>query len=131
MRSAVGDRPVICFTGDGGVYYHLTELDTALRCGINTVTVINNNSSLNQEQIGVEQTYGARVPGSDELWMLSDINFDKVAESMGCFGVQVTKPAEFAGALEQALSCGRPAVIDVKTHIEGIAPKAWLPPGGP
>jgi len=130
-KCAAPDRPVICFTGDGGVYYHLTELDTALRCGINTVTVINNNSSLNQEQIGVEQTYGARVPGSDELWMLSDINFDKVAESMGCFGVQVNKPAEFSGALEQALSCGRPAVIDVKTHIEGIAPKAWLPPGGP
>ena len=130
-KCAVGDRPVICFTGDGGVYYHLTELDTALRCGINTVTVINNNSSLNQEQVGVERTYGARVPGSDELWMLSDIDFDKVAESMGCFGVQVTRPAEFAGALEQALSCGKPAVIDVKTSIDGIAPEAWLPPGGP
>ena len=130
-KCAVGDRPVICFTGDGGVYYHLTELDTAVRCRINTVTVINNNSSLNQEQVGVERTYGARVPGSDELWMLSDIDFDKVAESMGCFGVQVTRPAEFAGALEQALSCGKPAVIDVKTHIEGIAPGAWLPPGGP
>ncbi|MBQ11392.1 MAG: acetolactate synthase [Planctomyces sp.] len=130
-KCAVGDRPVICFTGDGGVYYHLTELDTALRCGINTVTVINNNSSLNQEQVGVERTYGARGPGSDELWMLSDVDFDKVAESMGCFGVQVTRPEEFAGALEQALSCGKPAVIDVKTHIEGIAPGAWVPPGGP
>jgi len=130
-KCAAPDRPVICFTGDGGVYYHLTELDTALRSGINTVTVINNNSSLNQEQFGVEQTYGARVPGSDELWMLSDVDFDKVAESMGCFGIQVTRPDEFSGALEQALACGKPAVIDVKTHIEGIAPPAWLPPGGP
>ena len=130
-KCAAPDRPVICFTGDGGVYYHLTELDTALRSGINTVTVINNNSSLNQEQFGVEQTYGARVPGSDELWMLSDIDFAKVAESMGCFGVEVTRPDEFSGALDQALSCGKPAVIDVKTHIEGIAPPAWLPPGAP
>ncbi len=130
-KCAAPDRPVICFTGDGGVYYHLTELDTALRCGINTVTVINNNSSLNQEQFGVEQTYGNRSPGSDELWMLSEIDFDKVAESMGCFGVRVTRPGEFAGALEQALNCGKPAVIDVKTHIEGIAPPAWLPPGAP
>ena len=130
-KCAAPDRPVICFTGDGGVYYHLTELDTALRCGINTVTVINNNSSLNQEQFGVEQTYGTRSPGSDELWMLSEIDFDKVAESMGCFGVRVTRPGDFAGALEQALNCGKPAVIDVKTHIEGIAPPAWLPPGAP
>ena len=126
-KCAVPDRPVVCFTGDAGVYYHLTELDTALRFGINTVTVINNNSSLNQEQGGVEATYGSRVRGSDELWMLSDIDFDKVAESMGCFGVQVNHPSEFAAALEQALSCGRPAVVDVKTHIEGIAPEAWLP----
>ena len=130
-KCAAPDRPVICFTGDGGVYYHLTELDTALRCGINTVTVINNNSSLNQEQFGVEQTYGTRSPGSDELWMLSEIDFDKMAESMGCFGVRVTRPGDFAGALEQALNCGKPAVIDVKTHIEGIAPPAWLAPGAP
>ena len=126
-KCAAPDRPVICFTGDGGVYYHLTELDTALRFGINTVTVINNNNSLNQEQSGVEQTYGGRFPGTDELWMLSEIDFDQVAESMGCFGTQVRRPAEFAGALERALSCGKPAVIDVKTHIEGIAPRAWLP----
>jgi acetolactate synthase-1/2/3 large subunit len=127
-KCAVPDRPVVCFTGDGGIYYHLSELDTALRFGINTVTVVNNNSSLNQEQGGVEATYGSRVSGSDELWMLSNIDFDKVAQSMGCFGIQVNKPAEFPGALEQALSCGKPAVVDVKTHIEGIAPYAWLPP---
>ena len=126
-KCAVPDRPVVCFTGDGGIYYHLTELDTALRCGINTVTVVNNNRSLNQEQRGVEATYGGREHGSDELWMLSDIDFDKVATSMNCFGVQVNKPAEFPRALEQALSCGKPAVVDVKTHIEGIAPAAWLP----
>ena len=127
-KCAAPDRPVVCFTGDGGVYYHLTELDTALRFGINTVTVVNNNSSLNQEQYGVEATYGHRAPGSDELWMLSDVDFASVANSMGCFGIRVTKPDEFAGALEQAFSCGKPAVLDVKTHIEGIAPPAWLPP---
>ena len=126
-KCAVGSRPVVCFTGDGGIYYHLTELDTALRFGINTVTVVNNNASLNQEQEGVEAAYGGRVDGSDELWMLSDIDFGKVAESMGCFGIQVNSPGEFQVALEQALSCGRPAVIDVKTHIEGIAPMPWVP----
>lgn len=35
--------------GDGGIFgYHMAELETALRWGINTVTVINNNHSLNQ-----------------------------------------------------------------------------------
>ena len=124
-KCAVPDRPVICFTGDGGIWYHLTELDTALRYGINTVTLVNNNASLNQEQNLNEAVYGGRQPGSDELWMLTNADFAKIAESMDCFGIQVNKPGELGSALEQALEAGRPAVIDVKTHIEGIAPQAW------
>ena len=124
-KCAVPDRPVICFTGDGGIWYHLTELDTALRYGINTVTLVNNNASLNQERYLNESIYGGRQPGSDELWMLTNADFAKIAESMDCFGIQVNKPSELSDALDQALASGKPAVIDVKTHIEGIAPPAW------
>ncbi len=124
-KCAVPDRPVICFTGDGGIWYHLTELDTALRYGINTVTLVNNNASLNQEQNLNEAVYGGRQPGSDELWMLTNADFAKIAESMDCFGIQVNKPSELGSALEQALASGKPAVIDVKTHVGGIAPQAW------
>ncbi len=124
-KCAVPDRPVICFTGDGGIWYHLTELDTALRYGVNTVTVVNNNASLNQEQALNERVYGGRTAGSDELWMLTDGDLARVAESLGCFGIQVTQPGELGSALEQALASGKPAVIDVKTDIEGIAPRAW------
>ena len=126
-KCAQPDRPVLCFTGDGGIWYHLAELETAVRCGINTVTVVNNNHSLNQEQGGVEQTYGGRTTGSDELWLFEDADFARIAESMGALGLTVRKPSELAGALDQAFASGRPAVVDVKTHIEGIAPKAWVP----
>ena len=119
------DRPVICFCGDGGIWYHLTELDTALKWGINTVTVVNNNRSLNQEQGGVERAFGGRSKESDSLWMLREVDFAKIAESMGCFGIRVNKPSEMAGAMEQALSAGKPAFIDVITDIEGIAPPPW------
>ena len=124
-KCAVPDRPVICFCGDGGVWYHLTELDTAMRWGINTVTVVNNNHSLNQEQGGVERAFGGRDQKSDSLWMLRDVNFAKIAEAMGIFGIRVNKPGEMAHAMEQALSAGKPAVVDVVTDIEGIAPPPW------
>ena len=39
----------------------------------------------------------------------------KVAESLGYFGIQVKKPSEFEGALDQALKSDKPAIIDVKT----------------
>jgi acetolactate synthase-1/2/3 large subunit len=124
-KCAVPDRPVICFTGDGGVWYHVTELETAVRNSINAVWIINNNASLNQERNLNERIYGGRKPGSDHLWRLNETDFAKMAEVMGCFGIEVRKPGELSGAIEQALSAGRPAVIDVKTAIEGIAPPAW------
>ena len=41
--------------------------------------------------------------------------------------ITVNKPSEFAGAPDQALAAGRAAVVDVKMHVEGIAPRAWTP----
>ena len=58
---------------------------------------------------------------------LSEFDFAAMAQSMGCFGVRVNRPDELAGALDQALNCGLPAIVDVKTDVEGIAPAAWLP----
>ncbi|HIB57530.1 MAG TPA: thiamine pyrophosphate-binding protein [Alphaproteobacteria bacterium] len=121
------ERPVVCFTGDGGVWYHMTELDTARKAGINTVTLINNNHSLNQEQGGIEGTYGQRSSASDAHWLFPEVDFVRMAEAMDCFGVTVNKPGELEGALDQALNAGKPAVVDVKTNVEGIADRAWMP----
>ena len=126
-KCARPERPVVCFTGDGGIWYHLAELETAVRCGINTVTVVNNNHSLNQERDGVEAIYGGQSAASDELWRFEDSDFARIADSMGCLGLTVRRPGEIESALEQALAADRPAVIDVKTDIEGIAPRAWRP----
>ena len=126
-KCAQPERPVVCFCGDGGMWYHMAELETALRYGIQTVTVVNNNRSLNQEKRGNERIYGRRTPGSDELWVLSDVDFARMAETMGCFGITVRRPGELAGALDQAFASGKPAVVDVKTDIEGIAPPPWAP----
>jgi acetolactate synthase-1/2/3 large subunit len=98
-----------------------------MKNGIHTVTVVNNNHSLNQEQGGVEEVYGERTAGSDELWLFPDADFAGMARAMGCLGITVTKPGDIAGALDQALAADKPAVGDVKTDVEGIAPRAWTP----
>ncbi len=127
-KCAVPDRPVVCFTGDGGFWYHLSEVETAVRYGINTVTVVNNNHSLNQEKRGNERAYDSvGVTGNvDELWVFPDTNFARLAEDMGGFGIRVERPGDLRGALEQAAAAGKPAVVDVVTDIEGIAPRAWV-----
>ena len=124
-KCAAPERPVICFTGDGGAWYHLTELETAVRNNINTIWIINNNSSLNQERHLNEEIFGGPKPGSDQLWKFNQGNFAEIAKLMGCTGIEVNKPSEIALAVEKAIESGKPSVIDVKTNINGIAPTAW------
>ncbi len=127
-KCAVPDRPVICFTGDGGIWYHLAELETAVRCNINTVTVINNNRSLNQGKDAIDLLYAGRGDGSpEELWVFEDVDFAKIAESMGCFGVRVTRAGDLRDALAAALAAGRPAVVDVVSDINVVAPLPYVP----
>ena len=60
-----------------------------------------------------------------EMWHFSKVDFSKIAESMGALGLRVTKPAELRSALDQAISGGRPAVVEVLSYIEALAPTAW------
>ena len=57
-KLAVGDRPVLLFSGDGGFWYHVGELETAVRWQIPAVLLINNNKSLNQEIDIYTDAYG-------------------------------------------------------------------------
>ena len=125
-KCAAPDRPVVCFTGDGGFWYHLSEMETAVRCGINTVTVINNNHCLGQCQTGILKAYGDRPGNRGEMYIFQEINFAKIAEDMGCLGIRVERPEQIAGALRRALSVeDAPVVVDVMTDPESTAP--WTP----
>jgi len=122
-KAAAGARPVVVFTGDSGLYYHLAEIETAVRWNLPTVTVVNNNDGGNQSKRGFDRAYeGAATPRSREMWTFRPVDFARVASEMGALGIRVEKPSELAGALDRALSAGRPAVVDVHTDIEVIAP---------
>ena len=121
-KCAQPDRPVICFTGDGGFYYHVAELETAARYGINAVVVVNNNRSLNQETHIFAQAYGGQQNTGFEMWQFKDLDLAAIARAMGCFGERVETPEGIRPALERALASGRPAVVDVASDIHALAP---------
>ena len=129
VKCAAPDRPVVCFTGDGGLWYHIGELETAVRYNIPVITVVNNNRGLMQNKRGDDRGY-ANVDGADssELWQFNDVDLAKVAESMGALGIRVDRPGDIQSALEQALASGRPAVIDVVTDpMDSESPVPWAP----
>jgi len=124
-KAACPDRPVVVFTGDAGFWYHIGEIETALRWKLNSVTVVNNNAGGNQSKRGFDRAYGGKqTEQARELWTYTPVNFAKIAEDMGALGIRVEQPADFPGALAQALSANRPAVIDVVTDIDALAPTA-------
>jgi acetolactate synthase-1/2/3 large subunit len=124
-KCAQPDRPVVCFTGDSGFWYHVAEIETAVRWGINSITVVNNNHSGNQSKRGFDRVYGGKQSEkASEMWVFTEVDFARLAEHIGAVGIRVEKPADLASAFDRALSADRPVVLDVVTDIDALAPVA-------
>jgi acetolactate synthase-1/2/3 large subunit len=126
-KCAAGDRTVLCFTGDGGFYYHLAELESARRCHIPVVILVNNNSGFGQNLTGVHRIAGDRSDRGEELIRFGPTDFSAVARSFGVRGIRVEQPGEIAAALQQAIAANGPVVVDVVTALEPRAPEPWAP----
>jgi acetolactate synthase I/II/III large subunit len=125
---AAGARKVVCFTGDGGFYYHLAELESARRCNIPVTIVVNNNSGFGQNLTGVRRISGNRPGRGEELIRFGPTDFTAVARSFGVRGIRVEQPQDIAPALQQALAADEPVLVDVVTDLEPRAPEPWAPP---
>jgi acetolactate synthase-1/2/3 large subunit len=127
-RAAAPDRPVVCFTGDGGFSYHLPELETARRCKLKTITVVNNNHCLSQGVRNLNIAYEGRAEGrKSDCYVYEEHDFAAIARAFGCVGLTVDKPQDFAAAFDKAMASELPVVIDVKTAFAYQAPMAWVP----
>ncbi len=109
VKLACPDRPVISLMGDGGFGMTTSELSTAVDYGINTVTVVMNNGCWGAEKAYQRDFFNGRYIGAD----ISSPPFDKLAELYGAKGYRADSLSQTAEAIEAALHCGKPAVIDV------------------
>jgi acetolactate synthase-1/2/3 large subunit/sulfoacetaldehyde acetyltransferase len=109
IKCARPERPVVSLMGDGGFGMTMSELSTAVDHGINTVTVIMNNQCWGAEKAYQRDFFNGRYIGAD----ISSPPFDKAAELYGAKGYKAERLSEVAPAIEAALQCGKPAVVDV------------------
>jgi acetolactate synthase-1/2/3 large subunit len=127
VKCGCPDRPVICFTGDGGLYYHLSELETAARWGIATVVVVNNNGGYGQCLRGIRSAYGDRAGKKEDLFRFKNVNLAKLAQEMGCEGIRVENPGQIGSAITEAVEMNRPVLVEVMTDINCLSPVPWNP----
>ena len=109
VKCAQPDRPVVSLMGDGGFGMTVSELSTAVDHGINTVTVVMNNKCWGAEKAYQRDFFNGRYIGAD----VSSPPFDKLAELYGAAGFRADRLDDVGPAIEAALACGKPAVVDV------------------
>jgi acetolactate synthase-1/2/3 large subunit len=107
------DRRVVCFTGDGGLAMVSGELGTAADRRLGVVVVVFDDGALDRIVRKQEaQRYallGTRFGNPD---------FVKLADAYGLAGFRAETEAEFRRALDEALRCGGPALIDARIDPE-------------
>ena len=108
VKVAKPDRPVVCVAGDGGFMFNASELSTAVKYGINLVTVIFRNDSYGNVARDLEEGFNGAYETD-----LHNPDFIKFAESFGAVGMRAEDPLALETMLPQALECNAPVLIDV------------------
>ena len=102
------DRPVVCMVGDGGFLFNAAELSTAVKYGINVVTIVYRNDSYGNVardlETAFEGTYETDLHNPDLV---------AFAESFGAVGMRAQDPMELETLIPAALEREAPVVIDV------------------
>ena len=103
------DKTVINMTGDGCFRMNMNELATAVRSEIPVIEIVFNNHVLGMVRQWQTLFYGKRY---SQTILRDKVDYVKVAEAMGAVGIRVTKPEDFAPALQKAIELNQPVVLD-------------------
>ena len=103
------EAPVLAIHGDGGFLMNAQELETAVRHGINVVTLVMNNNCWGSEKAYQKHFYNERYVGAD----IGNPRYDKYADLFGAQGYYVEHADQIGDTVQAALQCGKPAVIEI------------------
>jgi oxalyl-CoA decarboxylase len=99
--------PVVAIEGDSAFGFSGMELETICRYRLPIVVVVFNNGGVYK---GDDINTASADPPPTAL--MRTAHHDRLIEAFGGTGYSATTPSELAAALEEALTSGRPALID-------------------
>jgi acetolactate synthase-1/2/3 large subunit len=113
------DKRVLAIMGDGSTGFNFMEYHTAIRKKIPIVVVIGNDQAWGMIMHSQQLRLGHHIPEGTELgW----VDYHKMVETLGGFGICVEKPEDIRPALEAAFASGKTACINVKVDPSAISP---------
>ena len=105
---------VIIVYGDGAFGLNGLEFEAFVRQKINVVGVIGNDAAWMQIRRGQVELYGEERSVATKL---DFTHYEKVVEALGGHGEYVEEPGKIRPALERALGCGKPALVNVRIGV--------------
>ena len=108
-KVAQPDRVVVAVSGDGGFLYNSQELSTAVKYGINVVTVVFNDNAYGNVLRDQMNRFDGRTVGAE----LHNPDFVKLAEAYGARGVRVGGADELERAMVDSFAVQAPTLIEV------------------
>jgi len=109
------NKRVVHITGDGCFRMNCHELCTVEHYGLPTITVVFNNGTLGMVRQWQNLIYSKRF---SQTTLDRGPDFVKLAEAYGLNGYRVTNRTEMEKAFQEALECGKGAVIDCVLDID-------------
>ncbi len=122
VKAATPDKQVVVVAGDGAFGLNGFELDTLVRFGLPAVLVIGNDAGWGEIRVPQRGIYGDDAAVAVDL---APTRYDRLTEALGGHGEHVERPNELAPALERALACGEPAVVNVMLDPAAMAGHAY------
>lgn len=108
--AALPDVPILVVAGDGGIAYHISELETATRHRLEVTVVVGTDCSWGLERHLQEGIYGKGHAFASDL---GPVDFPAIASGFGADGRHVRTAEELKHAVESALSDLGPSCIQV------------------
>jgi acetolactate synthase-1/2/3 large subunit len=111
-KAARPEATVVCVDGDGCFQMTSQELATSVLEDLPIVVVIVNNGYLGMVRQWQDMFFDERL---SQIHLTREVpDYARLAEAYGAVGFTVEREEELEGALREALSCGRTAVVDAR-----------------
>jgi acetolactate synthase I/II/III large subunit len=110
VKAGNPDRPVLVIAGDGGLGYHIADLETAVRRDLPLVVVVGQDHAW-----GVERNLQVGIYGEEGAYAsdLGPTDFVRVAEGFGAEAYAATSVGDLRTLLDRAVRSPRTTLVQV------------------
>lgn len=110
VQAARDDTPVVALSGDGGIGYHIADLETAVREDLPVTVAIMNNNALGSSRMSQLGAYNFDL----STGFHPGVDYAHVARGFGCAGERIEDPDRVGPALREAIAADEPTVLDIQ-----------------